>query len=96
MQLGPNIIVALPVVTALLIPAGTELLSHLTNFFGDLSYEFYIIHVTMMYVSRIWFSGMLPCFISSFILALVMAVVVNRTSKIFFSTKGAIENPKPE
>ncbi len=96
MQLGPNIIVALPVVTALLIPAGIEILSPLTNFFGDISYEFYIIHVTMMYVSRVWFSEMLPCFISSFILALVMAVVINRTSKIFFSSKEEKGSPKPE
>lgn len=87
LQLGPNLITAMPVITALLIPAGTDIISPLTNFFGNISYEFYIIHVTMLYVSRIWFTEMLSCFMSSLILALIVAIIINKVTKVFIDDK---------
>jgi hypothetical protein len=48
LQLGPNLITAMPVITTFLIPAGTDIISPLTNFFGNISYEFYIINFTML------------------------------------------------
>ncbi len=85
--LGLDQITAVPVITALVIPASIDIVSPLTNLLGNISYEFYIIHVTMLHVSRIWFAEMLSCFISSLILTLVMAIVINRVSKIFFDDK---------
>jgi len=69
LQLGPNIITVMPVISALLILAGIDTFAPLTKFFGNISYEFYLIHVTMIFNSMVWFSDMILCFVSSLFLS---------------------------
>lgn len=80
LQLGPNIVTVLPVISILLVLTGLNVLSTFTNFIGNISYEFYIIHAIMIQVSKIWFTDMLLCFISSLILSLIMAIVIKKAS----------------
>lgn len=77
----------MPVMTIFLVLAGMDTIAPLTNLFGNISYEFYLIHAMMIFVSATWFSDMLLCFISSLILSLIIAIVINRLSKIFFDNK---------
>lgn len=87
LQLGPNIVTVLPVISVFLILAGLNVISPITNFVGNISYEFYIIHAIIIQVSKIWFADMLLCFISSFILSLVIAIVIKKASRILLSNK---------
>ena len=87
LQLGPNIITVMPVMTIFLVLAGMDTIAPLTNLFGNVSYEFYLIHAMMIFVSMTWFSDMLLCFISSLVLSLIIAIAINRVSKIFFDNK---------
>ncbi len=88
-QLGhlDNLAVILPLITILLIIAGLDALSPLTDFMGEISYEFYIIHGVMILVSKEWFPDMMTCFIFSFILSIVFAFATKHISNIFFNGK---------
>ena len=87
LQLGPNIITVMPVITVLLILAGIDTFAPLTKMFGNISYEFYLIHATMIFVSMAWFSDMVLCFVSSLVLAIIMAIIINKVTKVFIDDK---------
>lgn len=87
LQLGPSIISIMPVITILLILAGINTIAPLTNMFGNISYEFYLIHAPIIFVSMLWFSDIIQCLLSSLILALALAFLINRASRLFFDDK---------
>lgn len=88
-QLGhlDNLATILPLITILSIVAGLDILSPMTDFMGEISYEFYIIHGMMILVSKAWFPDLMTCLISSFVLSLVFAFVIKRVSNVFFDSK---------
>lgn len=85
LMLGPNIIAVLPFISIITIVAGLNFLSPVTSIVGNFSYEFYIIHAIMVFISKIWFTDMLICFISSLVLSVVMAIFIKKASSIFFN-----------
>lgn len=77
----------LPIITILLIISSLNVLHPLTDFFGDVSYEFYIIHVTMIKFSNLWNSNVWLCLIFSLILSLIIAIVIRKASGILLNNK---------
>lgn len=86
LQLGPSLVI-MPIVSIYLIIAGLNILSIFTDFIGNISYEFYIIHGMMIQVAYVWFSDMLLCFISGFVLSLITAIIIKKASGILLNNK---------
>ncbi|MDN5357992.1 MAG: acyltransferase family protein [Candidatus Methanomethylophilaceae archaeon] len=75
--------ITLLLITAYSAPVGISILSPVTDFIGNISYEFYLIHQVLINCVSHYYSGVGTLFIITIAVAVTSAYIANRASRLF-------------